>query len=155
MIMAIEQWRPRWGLSRRSADPFRTFDDLVSRMFDDWLTPRAAGEARGWSPAVDMIDKKDEIVLRADLPGLDQKDVNVHVENQTLTIRGTRQGELEAKDEDYYCCERWSGSFSRSMMLPPGIDPDRIKATFKNGVLEVHVPKSPKAIGKSIEVQAA
>ena len=151
--MAIDLWRPR-SLARRG-EPFRGFDDLLSRMFDDWMSPRMTGEARGWSPAVDMIDKKDEIVLRADLPGLDQKDIHVSVENGLLTIRGTRQQEHEAKEEDYYCCERWAGSFSRTMSLPAGADPDKVKATFKNGVLEVHVPKSPKAVGKSIEVQAA
>ena len=154
--MAIERWRPTWGLARRGGEPFRAFDDLVSRMFEDWGTsPRLAGEARGWSPAVDMIDRKDEIVLRADLPGLAQQDVQVHVENGMLTIRGTRQGEQEAREEDYYCCERWAGSFSRTMALPAGIDPDKIKATFKNGVLEVHVPKSQQAAGKQIEIKAA
>jgi hypothetical protein len=56
--MAIDLWRPRSGLTRRGTEPFRTFDDFVSRMFDDWLSPRVAGEARGWSPAVDMIDRK-------------------------------------------------------------------------------------------------
>ena len=153
--MAIDLWRPRSGLTRRGTEPFRTFDDFVSRMFDDWLSPRVAGEARGWSPAVDMIDRKDEIVLRADLPGLDQKDIQVSVDNGMLTIRGIRQGEREAKEEDYYCCERWAGRFSRTMTLPAGIDPDKIRATFKNGVLEVHVPKSAQAAGKSIEVRAA
>ena len=153
--MAIERWRPTWGLARRGGEPFRAFDDLVSRMFDDWMSPRVSGEARGWSPAVDMIDKKDEILLRADLPGLTQQDIQVHVENGMLTIRGTRQGEQETRDEDYYCCERWSGSFSRTIALPAGSDPDTIKATFKNGVLEVHVPKAPQAVGKSIEVKAA
>ena len=127
----------------------------MTRMFDDWMSPRLTGETRGWSPAVDMIDKKDEIVLRADLPGLDQKDLHVSVENGMLSIRGSRQDEREAKDDDYYCCERWSGSFSRSMTLPPGIDPDRIKASFKNGVLEVHVPKSKQALGKTIQIEAA
>jgi HSP20 family protein len=139
----------------RRGEPFRAFDDLVSRMFDDWLSPRLAGEARGWSPAVDMVDRKDEIVLRADVPGLEQKDIQVDVENGMLTIRGTRQGEREAKEEDYYCCERWAGSFSRTIALPSGIEQDRIKATFKNGVLEVHVPKSPTAASKSIQIQAA
>ena len=153
--MAIDLWRPGRGLARRGTEPIRTFDDLVGRMFDDWLSPRLGGEARGWSPAVDMIDRKDEIVLRADLPGLDQKDIQVDVENGMLTIRGTRQQEREAKEEDYYCCERWAGSFSRTMALPPGTDQDKIKATFKNGVLEVHVPKSPQAVGRSIEVRAA
>src|SRR4029450_6496147 len=106
-------------------------------------------------PAVDMIDKTDEIVLRAALPGLEQKDINVNVENGMLTIRGTRDEEREAKDEDYYCCERWSGGFSRTLTLPPGIDPEKIRATFKNGVREVRVPKSSQSVGKSIEVKAA
>lgn len=153
--MAIEQWRPRAGLARRGAEPFRAFDEMVSRMFDDWLSPRRTGEARGWSPAIDMIDRKDHIVLRADLPGLEQKDIEVSVQNGMLTIRGARQEEREAKEEDYYCCERWAGSFSRVVSLPPGVDPDTIRATFKNGVLEVQVPKSPKAAGKTIEVRAA
>jgi HSP20 family protein len=153
--MAMDLWRPRAGLARRRSEPFRTFDDFVNRMFDDWLSPRVTGEARGWSPAVDMIDQKNEIVLRTDLPGLDQKDIQVNVENGMLTIRGTRDEEREAKDEDYYCCERWSGGFSRTVTLPPGIDPEKISATFKNGVLEVRVPKSSQSVGKSIEVKAA
>jgi HSP20 family protein len=153
--MAIERWRPTSNLSRRGSEPFQTFNDLVSRMFDDWWSPRIAGETRGWSPAIDMVDKKDEIVLRADLPGMSQQDIQVNVEGGMLTIRGTRQGEQEAKEDDYYCCERWSGTFSRTMALPPGVDADKIKATFKNGVLEVHVPKAPQAVGKSIQIQAA
>jgi len=79
----------------------------------------------------------------------------VNVENGMLTIRDARQEAREANEEDYYCCERWGGSFYRTMALPAGIDPDKITATFKNGVLEVHVPKSAKALGKSIEVRAA
>jgi HSP20 family protein len=151
--MAIERWRP-WGMARRGSEPFRTFDDLVSRMFDDWM-PRFGGEARGWSPAVDMMDKKDGIVLRADLPGLEQKDIRVDVENGMLTIHGGRQSEQETKEDDYYHRERWSGSFTRTIALPTGIDPDKIKATFKNGVLEVLIPKAAHAAGKSIEVKAA
>jgi HSP20 family protein len=153
--MALDLWKPRSSLARRGSEPFRAFEDMVSRMFDDWLSPRMAGEARGWSPAMDMIDRKDEIILRADLPGLEQKDIQVNLENGTLTIRGTREGEREAKEDDYYCCERWAGNFTRTMTLPPGVDLDKINATFKNGVLEVHVPKSAKAAGKAIEIRAA
>jgi HSP20 family protein len=139
----------------RRTESFPAFDDFVRGMFDNWLAPRLTGEARGWAPAVDIIDKKDEIVLRADVPGLEQKDIHVDVDHGMLTIRGERREEREAKEEDYYCCERWAGSFSRTMTLPSGIDPDKVKATFKNGVLEVHVPKSAQAKGKSIEIQAA
>lgn len=79
------------------------------------------------------------------------------MENGTLTIRDTRQEEREAKEEaeDYYCSERWAGNFYRTVTLPSGIDPGKIEATFKNGVLEVHVPKSPHAIGKSIAARPA
>lgn len=152
--MALELWRPK--LMARS--PFRELARLEREMEDMFgrLPAWPWGEReRGWAPAVDMVDRKDEIVLRADLPGLDQKDIQVNVDNGALTIRGNRQGEREAKEEDYYCCERWAGSFSRTMTLPPGIDPDKINATFKNGVLEVHVPKSPQAAAKTIEIRAA
>lgn len=72
-----------------------------------------------------------------------------------LTVEGERGEEKEAKEGDYYHCERWAGAFTRSLALPSGIDADKIKATFKNGVLEVHIPKAPEAKGKTIEVKAA
>jgi HSP20 family protein len=131
------------------------FEDLVGRFFDDWLAPRVTGESYGWTPAIDLIDRKDQIVLRADLPGLEQKDIEVSVEGGVLSIRGQRQEEREAKEQAYYCSERWVGSFSRSVTLPPGVDTEKIKASFKNGVLEVHIPKSEQATGKRIEVEAA
>ncbi|HWP83579.1 MAG TPA: Hsp20/alpha crystallin family protein, partial [Terriglobia bacterium] len=72
-----------------------------------------------------------------------------------LSLHGERKEEKETKEEDYYCCERWAGSFSRSLTLPTGIDTDKVNASFKNGVLEVHLPKTKKAEGKKIEVKAA
>jgi HSP20 family protein len=75
------------------------------------------------------------------------------VEEGVLTIRGERKGEEEVKEEDYYCCERWAGSFERSLTLPSGVDADKIKATFKNGVLEVHLPQVEKAKGKKVEIK--
>jgi len=147
----MELMRPR-GVRR----PMRAVDDMVGRLFEDILTPRAAaGDSRGWAPAIDMLDRKDEIVLHADLPGLDQKDIDVSVENGVLTIRGQRQEEREAKEDDYYYSERWIGSFSRTVTLPPGVDTDKIRATYKNGVLEVHIPKTQSAMGKKIEIKAA
>ncbi len=150
--MAIEMWRPRSsGIARVSRD----IDDLFGRFFRD-LPFWPGGEAT-WSPAVDMMDRKDEVVLRADLPGLEQRDINVTIENNMLTIRGewTEAQEQQAEEKDYYCCERWSGSFFRSMTLPPGVDTNKIQATFKNGVLEIHIPKTREAIGRKIEVKAA
>ena len=156
--MAIERWRPRAGLRRGS--PFRELacmqremDGLFGRLFGEWPWPRWEGEARGLASAVGLIDKKDEVVLRADLPGLEQKDIEVHVEDGTLTIRGERKEEKEAKEEDYYVTERWAGAFSRSVALPPGVDPEKIQATFKNGALEIHLPKTVEAKGKKIEIK--
>lgn len=157
--MAIERRRPGWGLM--PADPFRELarmeremEDLFGRFFRDWPWPRT-DVARAWAPAVDMLDRKDEIVLRADLPGLEQKDVRVTVQDGMLTIQGERKEEKEVKEENYYQCERWAGSFARSLALPPGADAEKIKATFKNGVLEVHIPKALEAKGKTIEIKAA
>lgn len=96
-------------------------------------------------PAVDMVDEKDEIVVKADLPGLDQKDIEVTVQDGTLTIRGERKEEKEEKKEDYYYAERTYGAFMRSLPLPKGVDADKVKATFKKGVLEVHLPKAKEA----------
>lgn len=151
--MALEHWRPRGGLRRRPE--VETLFDRFVRDWRDWPWGRETGEARGWSPAVDMMDRADEILVRADLPGLEQKDIEVTVDNGILTIRGERRQEEEAREDDYYCCERWSGSFLRSLTLPSGIDPEKIRASFRNGMLEVHIPKSKQAAGKRIEIKAA
>lgn len=156
--MAIERWRPGWGLMRGGpwrelARMEREMEELMNRFFREWPWPWRAGEVRGWAPPVDMLDRKDEVILRADLPGLEQKDIEVTVEEGILTIRGERKEEKEVKEEDYYCCERWAGAFARSFVLPPGVDAEKIKATFKNGVLEIHLPKTKEVKGKKIEIK--
>jgi hypothetical protein len=102
-----------------------------------------------------MVDRDDEIVLRADLPGLDEKDIEVRVHDHTLTIQGERKEEKEEKKEDYYFSERSYGAFTRTLPLPAGVEADKVKATFKKGVLEVHLPKAKEAKGKKIEVKAS
>jgi HSP20 family protein len=156
--MAMERWRQRGGSSReqgRSLPATRDFEGLIDRFFGDWPWAGGIGQLRGSAPALDMMDRKDEVLVRADLPGLEQKDLDVAVENNMLTIRGERKGEEEASESDYYCCERWSGSFVRTLSLPPNVDASKIRATFKNGVLEVHLPKTKEAMGRKIEIQAA
>jgi HSP20 family protein len=132
----------------------REMESLFGRVFRDWPFSRLFGEGRGVAPAVDMLDRKDDVVLRVDLPGVEQKDLDLSVEEGVLTIRGERKGTEEMKEEDYYCCERWAGSFERSLALPPGVDAEKIKATFKSGVLEIHLPKVEKARGRKVEIQA-
>jgi HSP20 family protein len=101
------------------------------------------------------VDRKNEVVLRADLPGLTEKDVELTLQNGNLNIRGERKEEKETKEENYYCSERWSGTFFRTLPLPAGVEADKISATFKEGVLEVHLPKTKAAEGKKIEIKAA
>jgi HSP20 family protein len=113
------------------------------------------GKERGWVPAIDMVDRKDEIVLRADLPGLEEKEIEVTVQDGSVTIRGERKEETEEKKEDYCYSERRYGLFSRTLPLPAGVEADKVKATFKKGVLEVHLPKAKEMKGKRIEVKAA
>ena len=148
--MAVERWRQR-GLAR---SPFRELaremEETFGRFFPAWSEERAYA----WMPAVDMVEEKDEIVVKADLPGLDQKDIEVTVHDGTLTIRGERKEEKEEKKDDYYYAERSSGTFMRSLPLPKGVDADKVKATFKKGVLEVHLPKAKDAKGKAIEIKA-
>ena len=122
----------------RGLTPFRNFE----REMEEFFGRRDAGLGPG--------HRHGGPVLRADLPGLEQKDVEVSVENNTLTVRGERKAEKETKDEDYYACERRTGAFFRSVTLPPGVDAEKVRASFRNGVLEVHVPKTNEARAKKI-----
>jgi HSP20 family protein len=153
--MALELWRPR--LMARS--PFRELARMerdMEEMFGRLPAWPWGDRERSWAPEVDMLDQKDEIVLRADLPGLEEKDIDVTVHDGSVTIRGERREETEEKKKDeYYYCERKYGAFSRTLPLPTGIDADKVKATFKRGVLEVHLPKAKEARGRKIEVKAA
>ena len=152
--MALELWRPK--LMARS--PFRDlarFEREMEDMFSRFPAWPWGERERGWAPAVDLVDHKDELVLRADLPGLDEKDIEVTVQDGNLVIHGERKEETEEKKEDYYYSERTYGVFARTLPLPTGVDADKVKATFKNGVLEVHLPKAKEAKGRRIEIKAA
>ena len=152
--MALETWRPRlmtWNPFRDMSRSERDLEEMFGRPLR-W--PWGAGE-RGWAPAVDMIDGKDEIVLRADLPGVEEKDIEVTVQDGSLTIRGERKEEQEEKKDNYYFSERSYGAFTRTLTLPAGVERDKVKATFTKGVLEVHLPKAKEATGTKVEVKAA
>lgn len=157
--MAIERWRPASTLRRRPFGGLNRLEQEMQETFDRWFHrwpwPFGDADSLGQVPPVDVVDRKEEVVLRADLPGLTEKDIELTLENGNLTIRGERNEEEEAKEEDYYCSERWLGAFSRSLTLPTGVDADKIRATFREGVLEVHLPKTAKAEGKKIEIKAA
>lgn len=141
--------------------PWRQFGELSSfRKEMDRLWDRVGGETPlsrtfgdVWSPSVDISETKDSFVVKAELPDLEAKDVNVSISGEVLTIKGEKKAEEEAKDEHYHCVERYSGSFQRIFQLPSGVKADQIKATFDKGVLKVTLPKVEEAKKKEIEVK--
>lgn len=149
--MSLVRWRPVWGLRRQ---PRRhglllrdDLDELFEETFGRWW-PRGEGavkEDRSWVPALDLYERDGDLVARVELPGLEKEDVHVTLENQVLTIEGERKVEEEVQEDDYYCCEQRYGKFYRALSLPPGIDEHQVTASFKNGVLEVKLPRSEKA----------
>lgn len=143
----------RGGPWREMARMEQEMDELFRKFPGESPLLPFGGEGRAWAPSVDMIDRTEELLVRADLPGLEQKDVEVSVEDGMLTIRGERKEEKEAKEGDYYCCERWAGAFARTVALPAGIDTDKVKAAFRNGVLEVHLPKTKEAKARKIDIK--
>ena len=105
-------------------------------------------------PAVDVFEKEDKFVVKAELPGIKEEDIHVSVVGDTLSIRGEKKTETEVKEEDYYRSERSYGSFCRSIPLPSNVDANKIEASFEDGVLEVALPKSTKVKPKRIAVSA-
>jgi HSP20 family protein len=110
-------------------------------------------KAREWSPAVEVLETKDEVVVKAELPGMKESDIDVSVTDGLLTIRGERKHEEETKEKGYYRSEWVYGAFRRSVPLPTGTDPEKIKATYHDGVLEVKFPKPEEAKPKQVKVE--
>lgn len=137
--------------------PFQTMTSLqeqVNRVFEDSFLRRRSEQSSlaTWAPAVDIYDTEQELVAKADLPGLEEKDLDVRVENNTLTIRGERKAENKVSDDNFLRVERAYGSFTRSFSLPNTVDTEHIKAEYRNGVLSVHMPKREESKPKQIKV---
>jgi HSP20 family protein len=131
--MALVRWEPLREISSIQSE--------VNRLFNTFFdTPVTAAERR-WIPAMDLVESDEHFVLRADLPGLTQEDVNLELEDNVLTVSGERKAEHEERNEGYHRVERAYGRFSRSLTLPEGIDPEAVEARFDKGVLEVRIPK--------------
>jgi HSP20 family protein len=142
-------------------EPFRdqvTFQDRLSRIFDDaFRASRGASEEEwalggSWAPSVDIYEHDGNLVLKAELPGIDPKDVDARVENNVLTLSGERKLDNEVKKESYHRVERSYGAFSRSFTLPNVVDTDKIKAEFKDGVLRLVLPKKEEAKPRQISI---
>ena len=146
--MSLMRYNPR------SMTPWFDFD----RFFDEFdrgvgLAP-TRGESRAWAPAVDIYEDEKEIVVSADLPQMDEKDLDVRVEDNHLHITGERKFENEEKKENYHRVERRYGSFQRTFALPDNVDAEKIEAKYDKGVLKVHLPKMEKpANARAIPIQ--
>ena len=137
-------------------DPFRELNvlqDRMNRLFQDYA-PRGEQDLTtgNFVPPVDIYEDEHSVTLKVEVPGLDPKDVDVQVENHTLTIKGERKFEKEEKEENFHRIERRYGSFVRSFTLPSTVDTDNIKADYENGVLKVLLAKSAEAKPKQIKV---
>jgi len=158
--MLLERWQPRvqsltrWGPFAEMTDLRREMDHIFGEFFGRTPSSMAATEAM-WSPLVDIHETKDSFLLMAELPGVKQEDVEVSVEGDTLTLKGERKREAEVKEDQYHRIERSYGRFERSILLPSVVDPNRVKATYRDGVLEVQLPKKEEAKPKAVKIEAA
>jgi len=140
----ISRWDPLRELARVQEELNRSLGD--ERLY-------RSGESVGWTPACDIYEDGEEIVVRAELAGVEPKDVDIRFENGVLTMKGERKLEMESKRENYHRVELSYGTFTRAFSLPATIDAEKIRAESKHGVLLLHLPKKPEAKPKSIQVK--
>ncbi|HKW93204.1 MAG TPA: Hsp20/alpha crystallin family protein [Methylomirabilota bacterium] len=140
-------------------NPARDVTDIqihMNQLFENFLGhPGTLGMERRWIPAVDVYETKNEVVVSAELPGLREKDIRVSVTGDLLTIQGERQGNTEAEDGGHYRRERWFGKFERTFSLPVPVETNQVKATYRDGVLTVKLPKVEEIKPKEIKIEAA
>jgi HSP20 family protein len=130
-------------------DPFGRYGVFFGK---DWEAPMST---MAWNPSVDILEKENEIVFEAELPGMNAKDIEVKLDNNVLMLKGERNFEKESKEENYHRVERAYGSFSRSFSLPSAVDGDKVTAEYKDGILKIVLPKREEVKPKPIKVAAA
>jgi HSP20 family protein len=147
--MDLIHWRPFREVTRLRSEMDRLWDDYFG---SGRRALRPMEET--WMPAVDVSETADNITIKAEIPGMEAKDIEISMVGDTLTIKGEKKTEREEKDENYHLVERSYGFFSRAMKLPALVDPDKVEATYKNGVLTVVFPKKEEVKPKAIEIKA-
>ena len=148
--MAIVRWRD--PISNPLAD-LVSLGDRVNRLFEDNFFDFGGGQTMSrLAPAVDIVERQGEIVISADLPGIDQKDIDVEIHDGILTIRGEKKDETKTEEGGYCRCERTYGRFERSFALPVRVNADAVKASYKRGVLEVQLPIAEEAKAKKVDI---
>ncbi|NOZ84354.1 MAG: Hsp20/alpha crystallin family protein [Epsilonproteobacteria bacterium] len=142
--MALVEWRP--------FEEIGTLHEKINKLFDN-VSGKEAKDESSFLPAVDIYTEGNNLVIEAEIPGIDKKDIDLKVEDNVLTIRGRKEFKKEEKGDNYYRVERSYGSFVRSFMIPDNIDKESIKAEYKKGVLKLILPKKPEAQSKSIPIE--
>ena len=145
--MTIVRWEPLRELNSLQSEMNRLFNTVF-----DTPSGTSGNVLRRWMPAMDLVEAGDHFVLRADLPGMGEDDVNIEFEDGTLTVSGERKAEHEEGKEGYHRVERSFGAFSRSLTLPQGIDPEAVTASFDRGVLEIRIPKPEQRKPRKIAI---
>jgi HSP20 family protein len=152
---AVTPWRPLSEIARAEREMDRMFEDFFSPGWNPFFRrgfsrfPRLAAS----TPVVDVYAQKDEVIAKVELPGIEKDEICVNVSDHVLTIKGEKKKEDEVKEEDYHYSERSYGAFVRSIELPTDVQTDKAKASFKNGVLEIRLPKTEEAKKKEITVK--
>jgi HSP20 family protein len=147
MVWELTPWKPfEFDRMRREID--RLWDS-----FFEGRPGRKAGEVGEWLPSLDVSETKNDLVVKAELPGMDPKDIEISLNNGLLTIKGEKKQEKEEKDENYHVIERSYGSFTRSVRLPREVQSDKISASYKSAVLRITLPKSEEAKKKEIKIK--
>jgi len=136
-------------------DRLASLRDEVDRLFDFSWPSRDSGLFSGWSPALDVFDDKDNLVVKAELPGLKKDEINLSLHDGVLTISGERKQESERKEGESFRSERYFGKFQRSVTLPTAVDSSKVNASYKDGVLTVELPKAEESKPKQIAVSVS
>ena len=143
--MTLTRYNPFYDAENFPAG-MRLFQDSVNRLFSEPATTRP------WTPNVDILENENDITLTADIPGLEEKDIDIRMEDGTLTLRGERKFGGESGEKGYHRIERGYGSFVRCFSLPDSVDPEKVKANYKAGVLTVTLPKKEIAKPRAVKV---
>lgn len=145
--MTLVRWDPLQELV--------SWSNRLNRSLTDPMGTRTEDAFGSWAPPVDIFEKDQSLVIRAEVPGVEKGDIDIRIENGVLTLRGERKQETEINEDNAYRLERRYGAFTRSFSLPTTVDASKIQAVYKDGVLELRIPKAESARPKKIEIQAA
>jgi HSP20 family protein len=157
--MGLIPWRSKRRESGPAETPLATLRSEIDRLFDSFVREPLGtlewpfGSGRGWSPAVDVAEDEKEFTVRAEVPGLAPEEIEVTISGNQLVLAGEKKESTEKKGKDFYQTESRFGAFHRSIPLPQTVDPEKVQAEYANGVLTIHLEKSPSALAKRIDVK--